>query len=121
MTIETFVEETNTIENVRKRCEGRPGSVYIPLKPHSKHQLIQLSESNEGDQLKEVRFVKNEDYYGTATYEKNKKLLGKSLVVHSDEITSVCDRMKKPLVKDPVRHINQSNLKKICDSTRSYT
>lgn len=107
-----IVEEANTFENVRKRCEGRdpPGCVNSPLKPHSKHHLIELTESNEGDQLKEVRFVKNEDISETITRDKNKDLLGKPLVVHSDEIISAWDRVKMPDGEDP-RYFNISALK----------
>lgn len=105
-----IIEEKNTTENVRKRCEGR-GCVNPSLKPHAQHQLIQLFESNKGDQHEEVKCVKNEELSGTATSEKSKNVLGKPLAVHSDETISGWDRMETPVVEDSIRCIHPDILK----------
>lgn len=44
--IEMNVEQHNTVENVRERCEGR-GNTNAPLKPHDGHQLVRLFETSE--------------------------------------------------------------------------
>lgn len=40
------VEQHNTVENVRERCEGRDNT-NAPLKPHDGHQLVRLFETSE--------------------------------------------------------------------------
>lgn len=110
VSIEMIIEEHNTLEKVKRRCEKREATncMHPSLRPRDKHQFINLSTSRKANDLVE-NSDKCSDIKEAEQLETLHKVEGKSLAVHSDDKIVAWDRVETPGFEDCIRVISLHN------------
>lgn len=110
VTIEMIIEQNNTLENVKGRCEGRAETDNLkpPLRPHDNHQFINLSTSSQENVVLD-NLDKCSDKNAAVTLETLHKVEGKSLVVRSADNLVEWDRVETPGFEACIKTTNLKN------------